>query len=343
MPNDSVHTIEGKHAHDLSVANHANPDKNTVFFDPSYKPSTEDIQSRPWLDCQIPQSFLFHEILHLYYSENPIQFEVLGQTYQFSGKGDPISEHMVAGADYVSEQGVEFHFSDSKWVKQHLKMGKYVNENDLRRALNQPIRQDYYFDARNTGADQARFFNPSSSVEEESTLAHYQDNPNMAEEVQFYKNFFKMNKQLREQIKEDERALARVESMPERTPYERGQKALKGYDAGTSLSWHQRQLSNLRTEKVNLVVLCLIRKDWCMPSFGEQKLEKKYLNKPNLIHRAVEESSNAEQYLKQVEDDIKNGRNSQLESSLFPFQSYQTLGKFKQGTKGRARWCLCVG
>ncbi|WP_284193153.1 hypothetical protein, partial [Vibrio zhanjiangensis] len=40
-----------------------------------------------------------------------------------------------------------------------LKMGNYVNENDLRRALNQPIREDYYFDARNTGANQARFYN----------------------------------------------------------------------------------------------------------------------------------------------------------------------------------------
>ena len=265
----------------------------------------------------------------LYYSENPIQFEVLGQTYQFSGKGDPISEHMVAGADYVSEQGVEFHFSDSKWVKQHLKMGKYVNENDLRRALNQPIRQDYYFDARNTGADQARFFNPSSSVEEESTLAHYQDNPNMAEEVQFYKNFFKMNKQLREQIKEDERALARVESMPERTPYERGQKALKGYDAGTSLSWHQRQLSNLRDRESQFSSAVPNQERLVYAKLWRAEVREKYLNKPNLIHRAVEESSNAEQYLKQVEDDIKNARNSQLESSLFPFQSYQPY-KFKQ-------------
>ncbi|GLT17799.1 hypothetical protein GCM10007938_15770 [Vibrio zhanjiangensis] len=158
IPSDSAHTIEGEHDHQSSSGNYANPDNDTVFFDPSYKPSAEDVKDRPWLDCD-PAIVLFHEMLHLYYSENPIQFEISGQTYQFGGKGDPISEHMVAGADYINEQGVEFRFSDPKWVKQHLKAGKYVNENDLRRALKQPIRERYYFDDRNTGADQARFYN----------------------------------------------------------------------------------------------------------------------------------------------------------------------------------------
>ncbi|WP_284193150.1 hypothetical protein [Vibrio zhanjiangensis] len=45
-----------------------------------------------------------------------------------------------------------------------------MNENDLRRALNQPIRKDYYFDVRGLGANQARFFNPYPPVEEEPTL-----------------------------------------------------------------------------------------------------------------------------------------------------------------------------
>ncbi|MFY2509024.1 M91 family zinc metallopeptidase [Vibrio pectenicida] len=158
MPSDSAHTLEGEHNHEPSSGNYANPDKNTVFFDPSYKVSAEDVKSRPWLDCD-PSIVLFHEMLHLHYSENPIQFEVSGQTYQVGGLGDPISEHMVAGADYVNDKGVEFRFSDPEWVKQHLQAGQYVNENDLRRVLNQPIREDYYFDARNTGANQARFYN----------------------------------------------------------------------------------------------------------------------------------------------------------------------------------------
>ncbi|RSD30478.1 M91 family zinc metallopeptidase [Vibrio pectenicida] len=158
MPSDGANTSGGDHDHEPSMGNYANPDKDTVFFDPSYKPSAEDVKGRPWLDCD-PSVVLFHEMLHLYYSENPIQFEVAGQTYQVGGLGDPISEHMVAGADYVNEQKVEFRFSDQEWVKQHLKMGKYVNENDLRRELGQPIREDYYFDARNTGANQARFYN----------------------------------------------------------------------------------------------------------------------------------------------------------------------------------------
>nr|WP_253820501.1 M91 family zinc metallopeptidase [Vibrio pectenicida] len=158
MPSGGANTSDDDHDHGPAVGNYANPDKDTVFFDPSYKPSAEDAKDRPWLDCD-SSVVLFHEMLHLYYSENPIQFEVAGQTYQVGGLGDPISEHMVAGADYVNEQKVEFRFSDPEWVKQHLKMGKYVNENDLRRELGQPIREDYYFDARNTGANQARFYN----------------------------------------------------------------------------------------------------------------------------------------------------------------------------------------
>ena len=64
-----------------------------------------------------------------------------GQVREKESLSHGIFEHYVAGADYDAN-GVQFHFSDPSFIEQSVQVdnGRYISENDYRRALNRAQR-----------------------------------------------------------------------------------------------------------------------------------------------------------------------------------------------------------
>ncbi|MYM58195.1 hypothetical protein GTG28_03075 [Vibrio sp. OCN044] len=136
-------------------ATYANPEQNTIFFDPwntLAAESDEQANDKPWLRRD-PSIALFHEMLHLYYHSHLVKvsyqddwltIDELGARLAPEGASEEekeslshgIFEHFVAGADYDANN-VHLAFSDPSFIEQSVQVdnGRYISENDYREAF----------------------------------------------------------------------------------------------------------------------------------------------------------------------------------------------------------------
>nr|WP_275435889.1 M91 family zinc metallopeptidase [Vibrio sp. Of14-4] len=167
-------------------ATYANPEQNTIFFDPwntLAAESDEQANDKPWLRRD-PSIALFHEMLHLYYHSHPVKvnyqndwftIDELGAKLAPEGASEEekeslshgIFEHFVAGADYDAND-VHLAFSDPSFIEQSVQVGngRYISENDYREAFYHAqgqavIKRLDYGDSSFTGHDGDRYA-PSS-------------------------------------------------------------------------------------------------------------------------------------------------------------------------------------
>ncbi|GLT17809.1 hypothetical protein GCM10007938_15870 [Vibrio zhanjiangensis] len=296
-------------------------EKNVISFDP-LSVSSFDSDSAA---TQQPLLKLAHELIHILDKDNLIK----GGS-RFTEEDLERLEHMAVGIPYVQD-GQTHDFSKTEVKQSHLKEGAPIfTVNQLRKEL---------------GLDPRTEYSEGVGIDDGELHYQYQDNPSMETEVQFYKNFFKMSKQLTKQIEAAEREFNKAKAMPKyiTKPLMQGsliptrevntERLSKMNASRHKLSVANGQLSRLRTQERQFrsALPNMERLTYAKLWVAEVKAEQPgMIGRQGIIRRVSDDVLIAEQYLKQVEDDIKNGRGAQLEQTYAPENSIQNVSDFKK-------------
>ncbi|CAM3611636.1 M91 family zinc metallopeptidase [Vibrio aquimaris] len=183
-------------------ATYANPEQNTIFFDPwntLAAESDEQANDKPWLRRD-PSIALFHEMLHLYYHSHPVKVNYQSDWFKIDELGAKLApegaseeekeslshgifEHFVAGADYDAND-VHLAFSDPSFIEQSVQVGngRYISENDYREAFYRAqgqavIKRLDYGDSSFTGHDGDRYAPQSKTSNSENPISDFDELP----------------------------------------------------------------------------------------------------------------------------------------------------------------------
>ncbi|WP_341662743.1 M91 family zinc metallopeptidase [Vibrio sp.] len=219
-------------------ATYANPEQNTIFFDPwntLAAESDEQANDKPWLRRD-PSIALFHEMLHLYYHSHPVKvnyqndwltIDELGAKLAPEGSSEEekeslshgIFEHFVAGADYDAND-VHLAFAAPSFIEQSVQVdnGRYISENDYREAFYRAqgqavIKRLDYGDSSFTGHDGDRYAPSSQSGEDQEEDWQYKVSETHIIEIKGTQEYFDDVSVVLDDLKDTEQGKRLLEAM----------------------------------------------------------------------------------------------------------------------------------